>query len=138
MGHHSLRTVNSSLYFSNMGGFGFFFDNLVRAIVKGVRRESRASTAAAWPIVDAKITNLSWGEESRRPSVTYSYAVNGETWYGTCTGSPSGVRELGRARSAMSAVRVLHVRYDPCDSGSSRVLNSDNPDLPFEIDQDLF
>lgn len=111
-----------------MGGLGLFFDNLVRAIVKGVRRETRLSTADSWPIADAKITCPSWGDAPTRPSLTYSYAVNGAAWYGTCTGYPSNDREIERLRSALSALTVLHIRYVPSDPAVSRVLNRDNRD----------
>ena len=121
-----------------MGGSGFFFDNVVRAILKGVRRGNRASIAENWPIVDARITQSSCGDISKRPGVTYSYAVNGETWYGTCIGYLLGDAEIEKVRSALSAIPVLRVRYDPSDPAESRVLNRDNPKLPFETDHDPY
>ncbi len=121
-----------------MGGFGFFFDNVVRAIVKNVRREKRASTAENWPIVDAKVAQSSCGGVSKRPVVTYSYAVNGETWYGTCVGHYLGDTEIEKARSALSAIPVFRVRYDPSDPAESRVLNRDNPKLPFQVNRDPY
>ena len=114
---------------------GFFLDSIIGAIVKNIRRENRASTAENWPIVDAKIST---GGISKRPGVTYSYAVNGETWYGTCIGYLLGDTEIEKARSALSAITVLRIRYDPTDPAESRVLNRDNPNLPFEIDHDPY
>jgi hypothetical protein len=110
------------LYFSAMGGF--FLDNIIGAIVKGIRRESRARTAAEWPIVDARIVS------SAKSGVTYSYVVNGETLYGSCVGD--SFRDI----ASRTAVEVLQVRYDPSDPAEGRVLNSDNPNLPFQIDHD--
>lgn len=115
-----------------MAFFGFFFDILIRSMVKSARREHRASAAENWPIVDARIVS------SSRSSVTYSYVVNGETWYGSCVGDPFGGRETERIGLTPSAVEVLHVRYDPTDPAESRVLNRDNPKLPFQIDHDPY
>ena len=112
------------LYFSAMGGF--FLDNIIGAIVKGIRRENRARTAAEWPIVDARIVR------SSKSGVTYSYVVSGETLYGSCVGD--SFRDIAHE----SAIEVLHVRYDPTDPAESRVLNSDNPKLPFQIDHDPY
>jgi len=128
--------MTPGLYFLAMGGF--FLDNLIGVIVKGIRRENRATTAENWPIVDAKITNPGCAEGARRPGVTYSYAVNGETWYGSSIGYPFRDAEIEKARSALSAVSVLRIRYDPADPAESRVLNRDNPWLPFEIDHDPY
>lgn len=104
----------------------FLWDNIIGAIVKGIRRENRASTAAEWPTVDARIVS------SSKSGVTYSYVVNGETWYGSCVG------DSFRDVACKSAIEVLHVRYDPTDPAESRVLNSDNPNLSFQIDHDPY
>jgi Protein of unknown function (DUF3592) len=117
---------------------GFFLDNMIGAIVKSIRRGNRASTAETWPIVDAKITSSGPGEASKRPGITYSYAVNGESWYGTCAGFPLRDAEVEKVQMALHIISVLRVRYDPADPGESRVLNRDNPKLPFEIDHDPY
>jgi hypothetical protein len=99
---------------------GFFLDNVIGAIIKGIRRGNRARTAENWPIVDAKITNPDdWGKRSRRPGVTYSYAANGETWYGSCVGYPPSDREIEKSGSSLDAVPVLRIRYYPADPAES-------------------
>ena len=117
---------------------GFFLDSIIGSIVKSIRRESRANTAENWPMVDAKITDSGLGEASRRAGVTYSYVINGETRNGSCISGPFRDAEVEKVRSALSAIPVLRVRYDPADPAESRVLNRDNPRLPFEIDHDPY
>lgn len=111
---------------------GFFLDSIIRSIVKGVRREHRASTAAEWPIVGAAITT------SSERGITYSYVVSGETWYGSCVAYPLRDVAVEKLRSTLDALQILRVRYDPADPGESSVLNRDNPKLPFEIDHDPY
>ena len=117
---------------------GLFLDSLIEAIVKGVRRESRASTAESWPIADATIKGFGPGSWPGRigPGITYAYEVNGETWYGSCMGY--AFRDDQKASAAVNSLSFLRVRYDPVDPGESRVLNRDNPKLPFEIDHDPY
>jgi hypothetical protein len=110
---------------------GFFLDSLIRLVVKELRRDHRATTAAEWPLVDASIVPSS-GSESSRSGVTYSYIVNGETWYGSCIGNPF------RDAATGGAIEPLRVRYNPTDPADSRVLNIDNPNLPFQIDHDPY
>jgi len=124
------------LYFSAMGGF--FLDSTIRSIMKSVRRENHTNTAENWPLIDAKISNSGLGAAPSRPGVTYSYVVNGETWYGSCVGFPLRDTDVEKARSVLSAVPSLYVRYDRSDPAKSRVLNRDNPRLPFEIDHDPY
>jgi hypothetical protein len=76
------------------------------------------------------------------------YEVNGETHYGSATGfdaddSPTTGFNFedpptGAKCAAMDATTTLRVRYDPADPMSSRILNRDNPTLPFEIDHDPY
>ena len=129
---------------------GFFIDRVIRSIARSICRESRAKSAVSWPVIDAKISRFSVPEVGQRgrPSLLYTYEVNGETHYGSATGfdieyPPKTGFDFGdtatRAkRTAMDATTTLRVRYDPADPMSSRILNRDNPTLPFEIDHDPF
>ena len=93
------------LYFSAMGGF--FLDSTIRSIMKSVRRENHTNTAENWPLIDAKISNSGLGAAPSRPGVTYSYVVNGETWYGSCVGFPLRDTDVEKARS-------VPVQFHPC------------------------
>lgn len=129
---------------------GFVIDNVIRSIARSIRRETRATSADRWPVIDAKISNFSAPKvgERGRPSLLYTYEVNGETHYGSATGFDIGDPlttgfNMGDPptkvkRAAMDAATTLHIRYDPADPMSSRILNRDNPTLPFEIDHDPF
>jgi len=113
---------------------GFFLDSIIGSIVKSVRRQDQANTAESWPLVDGKVSDSGFGGASGCPGVIYSYEVNGETWYVSCKGFPVRDTDVEQARAILSALPSLHVRYDPSDPAESRVLNRDNPRLPFEID----
>ncbi len=117
---------------------GFFIDNVIRSIARSIRRETHATSADSWPVIDAKISNFSAPKVGERghPSLLYTYEVNGETHYGSATGFNIGDPPTKLKRAAMDATTTLHVRYDPSDPMSSRILNRDNPTLPFEIDHD--
>jgi hypothetical protein len=112
---------------------GFFLDGIIGSIMKRIRRQNQANTAEGWPLVDGKVSNSGLGSRGC-PGATYSYVVNGETWYGSCKGFPLRDTDAEQARAILSALPSLHVRYDPSDPAESRVLNRDNPRLPFEID----
>jgi hypothetical protein len=140
----AIRILDPALYYLAMGGF--FLDSIIGSIMKSIRRESRANTAENWPIVDAKVSNFSAPKvgDQGRPSLLYTYEVNGDTHYGSATGfdigdPPHTGFNIGDPPApvngaAMDATTNLRVRYDPADPLSSRILNRDNPTLPFEID----
>lgn len=114
---------------------GFFLDDLVASIVRSVRRERRRSQALRWSITDGTITRFttSYGFPTL-PLLDYTYEVNGETHHGAATGNPikeDRINDMGDVIDSFPAVRV---RYDPNDPGRSRILNEDNPRIPFEID----
>lgn len=113
---------------------GFFLDSLISSIVKNVRREARLSRAAEWPTADARISRFSADEKGG--DIVFSYEINGETEYGSARLYPASNNELDAAISAVNALQALRVRYDPGDPGSSCLLNRDNPEFPFGINQD--
>jgi hypothetical protein len=119
---------------------GFFIDVVIRTIAKSFRREARATSAERWPVIDARISKFSAPKagERGRPYLVYTYEVNGETHYGSASGFDIGDSLTRAKRGAMEATTTLRVRYDPADPMSSRILNLDNPTLPFEIDHDPF
>jgi hypothetical protein len=116
---------------------GFFIDSIIRSIAKSVRGERRVENALAWPIIDGKISILSQGIEPGnriRPRLVFSYEIVGETFYGGSVGAPIEPKLFNRVNDAINRIETVHVRYDPFDPGSSRLLNGDNPEIPFEID----
>lgn len=116
---------------------GLFLDDLIRSIVHHVRRETRLRKANSWPTVDAAISRFTFFDDLGhlvRPAVTFSYQVNGETFYGSAEGRPVNAGRVNQIGDAVDAISTLQVRYDPADPASSRLLNQDNPTIPFDID----
>jgi hypothetical protein len=116
---------------------GFFLDSIIRSIVRSVRVERRVENAEKWPTVDGKISRFILDSKSGdhgRPLLTFSYVINGETHYGSTAGTSIETKQINRVTDAINGIEILHVRYDPSDPGSSRLLNQDNPQIPFEID----
>jgi hypothetical protein len=116
---------------------GFLIDVVIRSIIRSVRRERRVANALSWPTVEGKISMFRLGNEFGDhvfPGLTFSYEVNGETFYGSVNGNSIESKQINRVTDAINSIRTIHVRYDPADLGSSRLLNQDNPEIPFEID----
>ena len=116
---------------------GFALDYLIRTLVRGARRNSRQQEAEEWKLAQGSIKRFEAqdkGWNDFHPVISYAYDVNGETNYGVATGF-----ELDRSRAdevavAVDALGVIWVRYDPSDPYQNRILNADNPKLPFEVD----
>jgi hypothetical protein len=122
---------------------GFFLDDLIRGIVKHVRREKRLTTVGKWNVAEGVVREYRVvdGEFHRlRPAVDFVYEVNGERHYGATTGCSlnDGLTEIGDVIDAMIRERTtVKIRYDPRDPLDNYFLNNDNPGFPFEIDHDL-
>jgi hypothetical protein len=119
---------------------GFFADVILRSIIKNLRGENRVENALSWPIVDGKVSMLSKGIESGdrvRPHLVFSYEIIGETFYGAAVGAPIDLEQFNRLIDVINNIGIIRVRYDSFDPGSSRLLNQDNPEIPFEIDHDM-
>ena len=114
---------------------GFFLDSLVVGIVRMVRRESRRSQALRWSIADGTITRFttSYGSPTL-PLVDYAYQVNGQNYDGSATGSPVRDDRINQIGDVIDSLPTVRVRYDPASPRPSRILNEDNPRIPFEID----
>jgi len=116
---------------------GFFLDDLIRSIVHHVRRETRLRKASNWPDVDATISRFTFFDDLGhlvRPVLTFSYHVKGELLYGSAQGHPINAGRVNEIGEAVDSISTLRVRYDPADPASSRLLNQDNPKIPFDID----
>jgi hypothetical protein len=117
---------------------GFFIDDVIRTIARTVRREVRIRKAAKWPVAVAKIlrfrtTDGDW--QRLRPVVDYQYEVNGQIQYGFTTGYSS--KEINGVGDAVDALAELKIRFDTSDPYVNRVLNEDNPKLPFVVDHEI-
>ena len=119
---------------------GFFIDDVIRMVARNVRRGILLNRAAKWPAIDARIVRFRTEDglgHRLRPIVDYSYEVNSETQYGSATGSPVGHREINQIGDSVDVLQSVRVRYNPVDPYTNRVLNEDNPHLPFEVDHDV-
>jgi hypothetical protein len=70
------------------------------------------------------------------PIVHYECEVNGQIEYGSATGFSTN-RDINPIGDAVDALGDLRIRFDPADPYINRVLNEDNPKLPFAIDHDV-
>jgi hypothetical protein len=86
---------------------GFFLDDVIRMVARNVQRGVRASRAAKWPVVEARVLRFRTDEgigHRLRPIVVYSYEVNHETQYGSATGFPVGHREINQIGDSVDAL----------------------------------
>jgi hypothetical protein len=117
---------------------GFFIDDVIRMIARTVRREVRIRKAAKWPTAVGKILRFrtTGGDfHELRPIVDYRYEVDGQTQYGFTTGYTN--TEINKIGDAVGVLGELKVRFDPSDPYVNRVLNEDNPTLPFTVDHEI-
>ena len=114
---------------------GLFIDDLVVGMIRMVRRESRRKQALGWSIADGTLTRFTttYGTPTL-PLVDYTYQVNGQTQDGSATGLPIKDDRINQIGDVLDSLPALRVRYDPANPERSRILNEDNPEIPFEID----
>jgi hypothetical protein len=60
--------------------------------------------------------------------------VNGQAHDGWATGLPIKEDRINQIGDVIDSFPALRVRYDPANPERSRILNEDNPGIPFEID----
>jgi hypothetical protein len=115
---------------------GFFLDYVFTAIVRFARRELRLRQTLKWPIVVATVHSAQMARgfsQKLYPVLGYSFVVNGESQYGSVRGMEI---EQDPIDEVVEELKTLQVRYNPADPYVSRVLSTDNPKLPFAIDQE--
>jgi hypothetical protein len=114
---------------------GFFLDSIVVGIIRRVRTESRRSQALRWSIADGRFTRFttSYGTPTL-PLVDYEYQVDGQAHEGSATGLSINDDRINQIGDVIDSFPALRVRYDPVNPERSRILNEDNPRIPFEID----
>jgi len=114
---------------------GFFIDSLVVGIVRMVHRERHRTQALRWSIADGTLTRFttSYGSPTI-PLVDYAFQVNGQSHDGSASGLPIKDDQINQIGDVIESIPTLRVRYDPANPQRSRILNEDNPRIPFEID----
>lgn len=114
---------------------GLFVDDLIASIIRTVRRERRRSQALRWSIADGTFTRFttSYGSPTL-PLVDYTYRVNGEKHDGSATGLSIKDDRINQIGDVIDSLPTVRVRYDPANPETGRILNEDNPRIPFEID----
>ena len=114
---------------------GFFLDDLIVSIVGHVRRGSRRNQALRWSVADGKFTRFttSYGTPTL-PLLDYTFEVNGQTQEASTTGRPIPDDRINQIGDTIDSLPGVMVRYDPSDPRRSRIMNEDNPGIPFEID----
>ena len=116
---------------------GLFVDNIILKIVREVRREHRRKEALRWNVADGKVmrfTTTGGFGVFTCPILGYSYRVNGEDYTGSATGVSIRDSEINSIGDGVDALTSVRVRYNPEDPRENRLLDEDNPRLPFEID----
>ena len=114
---------------------GLFIDSIVASIARAVRRESRRSQALRWNIAEGAITRFttSYGWPTV-PLLDYTYQADGQAHDSSATGSSIRDDQINQIGDVIGSLATVRVRYDPAKPGRSRLLNEDNPRIPFEID----
>jgi hypothetical protein len=114
---------------------GLFLDVLILGIIRVVRRASRRKQALHWSACSGTLTRFttSFGLPTL-PLLDYTYQVDGQTHVGSATGFSIKDDRINQTGDVMDSLPALRIRYDPASPEKSRILNEDNPSIPFEID----
>ncbi|HWG17573.1 MAG TPA: hypothetical protein VN678_06895 [Acidobacteriaceae bacterium] len=114
---------------------GLFIDGIIGSIIRTVRRERRRSQALRWDVADGAITRFttSYGFPTL-PLLDYAYTVSGQAHDGSATGSPIKDDQINQIGDLIDSLSSVKIRYDPAKPERSRLLNEDNPRIPFDID----
>jgi hypothetical protein len=109
-------------------------------MVRKIRADSRVANAEEWPVADGKVSRLVFSKRGSliRPTLSYSFEVNGETHYGAAQCIELREDLEGEATESVNALHALRVRFDPDDPFRSRLINEDNPGLRLKIDHDAW
>lgn len=112
-----------------------FADQLIVSAFRFFKRQKLIREASKWNIVPAKIRqDTSAAFSAVRQSIAYTYEIDGETHYGFATGEVFARNASKLAADFFKTDPTLQVRVNPADPLDSRLLNEDNPKLPFTID----
>ena len=68
------------------------------------------------------------------PLVDYSYETDGTAHYGEAKGSPMKDDLIKQVGDVIESIGSVQVRYDPAEPDRCRLLNEDNPRIPFVVD----
>jgi len=120
-----------------MGGFGFFTDSVVRALIKEAQKESPSDAAPSWPLASGKISEFAIGMKIGkhwRSQVVFSFEVEGVAFKGSAPVLSPEEAQSNSLVEIINSIQAVNVRYDPENPASNRLLNQDNPLLPFKID----
>ena len=113
-----------------------FLENLLGGATSLVKRQQNERQALGWQRVAGKITRHAQSRTNPAiPLVEYEYTFEGANYTGSCTGFETRKGNMQSIEDKLEAAKVLLVRVNPEDPSQSRILNSDNPRFPFEIDQ---
>jgi len=112
-----------------------FLENLLGGATNLVKRQKHEHEALGWQRVAGKITRHSTPRTGPTVlRVDYEYRLDEQGYSGTCNSFKIRSEDALRIGQALDASPVLQVRVNPDDPSQSRILNSDNPRLPFEVD----
>jgi hypothetical protein len=112
-----------------------FVDDIMCGAVREIRRRSRIKAASRWMPADATVSSVNIRDTFEpRVQVSYRYELDGETHYGVAISVPIDRSAIEQFRKRTETLSALRIRYDLADPLESRVLNGDNPALPFEVD----
>jgi hypothetical protein len=115
---------------------GTLVENIV-LLVREMRRERRRKEALRWSVADGNVVGFKTEDGlmgCSRAILAYSYKVKGEVYSGTATGVSLLNNEINQIGDALGGVSSLRVRYDPGNPRENRLLDEDNPRLPFDLD----
>jgi uncharacterized protein DUF3592 len=117
---------------------GLHLDDIIRTVRQLAQKEIRINRAGRWPTVQGKVLShkiVADGLSGYRASIDYSYHLNHETYYGGAQGLSQDRKTAESLADKVVVNAPLTIRYDPADPIRSMLLNRDNAELPFPIDE---
>ena len=118
-----------------MGMMGLSIGDLIERASRFFKRQTHEREALDWQRTVGKITRYTTTSSGETlPLLDYDYTFEGQAYSGSFTGFKIRDEDIQRIGDLLAANSLLHIRVNPRDPAQSRVLNRENPRLPFDID----
>jgi hypothetical protein len=115
----------------------FFLDDLIRALWKWWLSQRRIKRFREWNPTSATVATCGVIDDTcgERLQLTFRYEVNGEQFRGLIVSKKRPTGTTLRLEDDVLEGRTVVIRMNPSDAASSGVLNEDNPQWPWTIEE---
>jgi hypothetical protein len=114
-----------------------FLDDLTRVLWRWWSWQRRVKRFRSWELISAVVTSCGVEDAGlkERLNLVFRYEVQGEGFWGSAFSRERPHGTTMRLEDNELEGRSLAVRVNPLDKGQSGILNTDNPEWPWGIEE---